>query len=138
MKRFVFRLQRVYNYKLVVERMQRAELAEAVAALNALLNELARLDELILNGYSGAVTVRDFEEHAWFLERLRDERDELLPRIAAAEEHVEQCRAQLVQTMREIKTYDQVRAEKYAEWYAENTKSESAALQDYMAATLTQ
>ncbi|MDR0819765.1 MAG: flagellar export protein FliJ [Oscillospiraceae bacterium] len=133
MKRFVFRLQRVYEYKKTVERSQKAELAEAVAALDRLMRELARLEDALMNGYGGATTIQAFEEHALWLERIRDERAELLPKIAEAEQYVEQCRNRLVQTMKELKAYDKLRAEQYAEWRAENDKSERAALEDYIA-----
>jgi flagellar export protein FliJ len=56
-----------------------------------------------------------------------------LPRIAAAEEYVEQCREKLVLTMKELKAFDKLRAEQYAEWRAENEKSDRAALEDYIA-----
>jgi flagellar FliJ protein len=136
MKKFQFRLATVQKYKQTLEKEQKAELATAMNALRELEARLSHLEAAIALGYKGAATVSDLEHHAAWLERLRDERKALLPLISAAQDRVEQCRERLIQTMKELKTYQKLRDEQYAEWQRESTVAERSELEDYIAVTL--
>ncbi|MCL2046246.1 MAG: hypothetical protein FWG88_07655 [Oscillospiraceae bacterium] len=127
MKKFVFTLQALYNYKLTVEKTQKAELKIAQNALSELLDEEQRLLEAYAeNERSLERALREnknipkaLEEHDAYFRYLRDALLELRERIIAAEEYVAQCQERLIGTMKEIKTYEKLRAEQYYEYLKE-------------------
>ena len=138
MKRFKFSLQAVFNYKLTVEKQQKAELKKAQQALRELLDEEQRL----LRSYAdnersleralrvGRDVASALSEHdAWF-RFLRDALKELRERIVKAEEVVAQCQGRLIATMKEIKTYKKLRDEQYGEYLKEVRDEEDKEMGD--------
>ncbi|MCL2078527.1 MAG: flagellar export protein FliJ [Oscillospiraceae bacterium] len=133
MKRFVFTLQALYNYKLTVERLQKAELKKAQLALQELLDEESRLlrsyadtelslEEALRSGENvGAALTR----HDAFFRYLRSALIEIRVLIVKAEEVVRQCQEKLILTMKEIKTYLKLREEQYAA-YMKDVQAEEA------------
>jgi len=132
MKKFVFRLATVYKYKQTVEKTQKAELANARAALNALYEERDRLEYLALHVYDDAKTVDDFMYCGRWLENLTHEQAKVRVKITKAEHYVEECQNRLIQTMKELQAYEKLRAEQYAAWQAEYDAAERAELEDYI------
>lgn len=127
MKKFKFTLQALYNYKLTVEKMQKAELRKAQQALRELLDEEQRLLRAYAdNERSLARALREntdvaaaLVEHDSFFRYLRDALIELRERIRKAEEIVRQCQDRLIITMKELKTYVKLRNEQYQEYLKE-------------------
>ena len=138
MKKFVFSLQALYNYKLTVERLQKAELKKAQQALQELLDEESRLlkaygdnerslEEALRRGVNvGTALV----EHDAYFRYLRDALIEIRIKIVKAEEVVRECQERLVLTMKEIKTYLKLREEQYAEYMKEVQAEEAKEIDD--------
>ena len=127
MKKFVFTLQPLFNYKQTVEKLQKAELRRAQQALRELLAE----EERLLRAYSdnerslekalreNINVAAELIEHDAYFRFLRDALSELRERIVKAEEVVAMCQERLIVTMKEIKTYNKLRAEQYQEYLKE-------------------
>ena len=127
MKKFVFTLQALYNYKLTVEKTQKAELKIAQNALVELQKEEQRLlDAYAENERSLNRALREnkniataLAEHDSYFRYLRDALIELREKIIQAQAYVAECQGRLIITMREIKTYEKLRAEQYYEYLKE-------------------
>jgi len=138
MKKFVFSLQPLFNYKMTVEKQQKAELKKAQQALRELLEEELRLQ----NAY--AENERSLEralrentdvtsaliEHDAYFRFLRDALKELKLRIIEAEQYVSECQTRLITTMKEIKTYTKLRDEQYQEYRKEVQSEEDKEMGD--------
>ena len=138
MKKFVFTLQALFDYKITVEKQQKAELKKAQQALRELLDEEQRL----LNAY--AENERSLEralreninvaaalsEHDAYFRFLRDALKELRVRIVRAEKIVSECQARLITTMKEIKTYNKLHDEQYQEYLKEVQSEEEKEIGD--------
>ena len=133
MKRFKFTLQALYNYKLTVEKLQKAELRRAQQTLQELLDEEQRLirawadnerslEEALEKGENVGAALT---EHDSFFRYLRDALIEIRKRIVKAEEIVRECQERLVLTMKEIKTYLKLRDEQY-QLYMKEVQAEEA------------
>ena len=138
MKKFKYTLQPVYNYKLTVEKLQKAELRKAQQALQELLNEEKRLikawadnerslDEALQSGEDVAAAL---SEHDAYFRFLRDALIEIRKLIVRAEEIVRQCQERLILTMKEIKTYLKLRDEQYQAWMKEVQAEEAKEMDD--------
>ena len=138
MKKFKFTLQAVYNYKLTVERLQKAELRKAQRALEELLNEEKRLLKAYAdNEHSlgealkkGDDIVAALSEHDAYFRYLRDALIEIRKLIVKAEEVVRQCQERLILTMRELKTYLRLRDEQYQLYLKEVAAEEAKEMDD--------
>ena len=127
MKKFVFSLAAVYEYKQTVEKLQKADLSNAQAVLRALQEEEQRLElaydnnkKTLEEALAAGTGVADaLMRHDAYFRYLRDAREMLAAKIIKAEEHKEQCQALLITTMRELKTYENLRAEQYADYLKE-------------------
>ena len=138
MKKFVFSLQALFNYKLTVEKQQKAELSDARQALRILLEEEQRLkDDYAGNERSLEKALCDdkdiqtaLNEHDAYFRFLRDALKELRAKIATAEKIVRKCQMRLIVTMREIKTYNKLRDEQYADYLIELKSEEGKEIDD--------
>jgi len=127
MKKFVFTLQPVYNYKQTVEKLQQAELKKAQQTLRELLDEEQRLLRAYArNERSLEKALRDnidvsaaLSEHDAYFRFLRDALKEVRLKIVKAEEVVRKCQDQLIKTMKELKTYVKLRNEQFQEYMKE-------------------
>ena len=133
MKKFKFTLQPLYNYKLTVEKLQKAELKRAQQALQELLDEETRLikawsdnerslEEALRKGENVGAAL---SEHDAYFRFLRDALIEIRKRIVKAEEVVRECQERLIITMKEIKTYLKLRDEQY-QLYLKEVQAEEA------------
>ena len=138
MKKFKFTLQPLYNYKLTVEKMQKAELQKAQQALRELLDEEQRLlqaytgNERSLNeALAGNKDIAAaLQEHDIYFKYIRDELTVIRERIAKAEEAVAKCRRLLTKTMKELKTYTKLREEQYQRYLKEVQAEEDKEIGD--------
>jgi flagellar FliJ protein len=133
MKKFKFTLQALHNYKLTVERLQKAELKKAQQALQELLDEELRLlkawqdnerslEEALRKGENVAAAL---SEHDAYFRYLRDALIEIRLKIVKAEKVVQECQERLILTMKEIKTYLKLRDEQY-QLYLKDVRAEEA------------
>ena len=138
MKRFKFTLQALYNYKLTVEKLQKAELKRAQQALQELLDEEQRLitawgdnerslDEALQKGENVGTAL---SEHDAYFRYLRDALIEIRIKIKKAEEVVRECQDRLITTMKEIKTYLKLREEQYQAYLKEVQAEEAKTMDD--------
>ena len=138
MKKFVFSLQALFNYKETVEKMQKAELKKAQHLLKELLSEEQRLlRAYATNERSLEKALRDninitaaLSEHDAYFRFLRDALKELRVRIVRAEQVVGECQTRLMRTMKEIKTYNKLRDEQYQEYMKEAQTEEEKEIGD--------
>ena len=138
MKKFKFTLQPVYNYKLTVEKLQKAELKRAQQALQELLDEEQRLLrayadnerslEMALQSNEDVGTA--LTEHDAYFRFLRDALKEVREKIVRAEEVVRQCQDRLIKTMKELKTYVKLRNEQYQNYLKEVQAEEDKEMGD--------
>ena len=138
MKKFKFTLQALYNYKLTVEKLQKAELKNAQAALQLLLDEQDRLtnswyqtelslEKSLRDGNNAATALA---EHDAYFRYLRDALVEVKEKIIKAEEVVREVQERLVLTMKELKTYLKLRDEQYQEYLKEVQAEEDKVMDD--------
>ena len=138
MKKFKFTLQPLYNYKLTVEKLQKAELKRAQQALQELRDEEDRLlgayaanerslEEALLKGENVAAAL---SEHDAYFRFLRDALIEVRHLIVEAEEVVRRCQERLIITMKEIKTYNKLRDEQYQRYRKEVQAEEDKEMGD--------
>ena len=138
MKKFIFTLQALFDYKITVERQQKAELKSAQIALQLLLDEERRLLEAYAeNERSLEEALRrninlaaELSEHDAYFRFLRDALKVIREKIVRAEKVVGECQARLIITMREIKTYNKLRAEQYYEYLKEVQSEEEKEIGD--------
>jgi len=138
MKKFKFTLQSLYNYKITVEKLQKAELRRAQQALQELLDEEQRLiqawadnekslEEALQKGENVGAAL---SEHDAFFRYLRDALIEVRKKIVKAEEIVRECQDRLILTMKELKTYLKLREEQYQAWMKEVQAEEAKNIDD--------
>jgi len=138
MKKFKFTLSALYNYKLTVEKLQKAELKRAQQVLQMLLDEEQRLIRAwVDNERSLEEALRKGEnvssaliEHDAYFRYLRDALIEIRKKIVRAEEVVRECQDRLIITMKEIKTYLKLRDEQYQAWLKEVQAEEAKEMDD--------
>ena len=138
MKKFKFTLQALYNYKLTVEKLQKAELKRAQQILQEFLDEEQRLlgawadnerslEEALEKGENVSNALM---EHDAYFRFLRDALIEIRRKIVKAEEVVRECQDRLILTMKEIKTYLKLREEQYQAWMKEVQLEEAKEIDD--------
>ena len=138
MKKFKFTLQSLYNYKLTVEKLQKAELKKAQQALQELLDEEQRLiqawadneislEEALQKGENVGTAL---SEHDAYFRFLRDALIAVREKIVKAEEVVRECQERLILTMKELKTYLKLRDEQYQAWMKEVQAEEAKNIDD--------
>ena len=127
MKKFSFTLQSVYEYKLTVEKLQKAELKKAQEALALLLaeeqqikNSQSQNEQSLAEGIEkGEDIPRIMAEHDAYFRFLREWLEKVRDEIYLAEEHKNECEARLIKTMKELKTYLKLKDEQYREYLKE-------------------
>ena len=138
MKKFKFTLQAVYNYKLTVEKMQKAELRKAQQALRELLAEEQRLLQAYADNersleralYENVDIVAALSEHDAYFRFLRDALKVVREKIVKAREVVVKCQERLIITMKELKTYVKLREEQYQRYRKEVQADEEKEMGD--------
>lgn len=116
MKKFKFTLQSVYDYKQTVEKQQKAAVARAEGELRLLeeqeirlIEDFARVGELRERTLERRVgIIRELADFEGFFLSNREQRDEVAARIVRATEIRDNCREQLIETMKEIKGYEKL------------------------------
>jgi len=138
MRKFKFTLQALFNYKLTVEKMQKADLRKAQQALRELVEEEQRLllayaeNERSLEAalQRNEDVVAALAEHDAYFRFLRDALKEIRGRIEAAEEVVARCQERLIITMKELKTYAKLRSEQFRQYLKDAQAEEDKEIGD--------
>ena len=127
MKKFSFTLQPLVKYKETIERMQKEELRRAQQILRDLQTEENRLLlAYSANEHSLEEALRKNEnvgqalsEHDAYFRYLREAIKVIRDKISKAELVVQSCQDRLIATMKELKTYDKLKQEQFAEYLKE-------------------
>ncbi|MCL2151610.1 MAG: flagellar FliJ family protein [Oscillospiraceae bacterium] len=138
MKKFRFTLQSLYDYKLTVEKNQKAELKNAEQALRILLDEEQKLlrsyaetalslEKALIDNIDVAL---ELSKHDAYFKYLREAIKEIREKIVKAEEIVAKCRQALIRTMKELKTYSRLREEQYQSYLKEAKAEEEKETSD--------
>ena len=138
MKKFKFTLQPLFNYKLTIEKLQKAELRKAQLALRELLDEERRLEQAYADNersleralLENIDVANALTEHDAYFRYLRDALKEIRERILIAEELVRKCQELLIITMKEIKTYKKLRDEQFKAYLKEVQAEEDKEMGD--------
>lgn len=138
MKRFVFSLKALYEYKQTLEKLQKGELSRAQEVLRALYAQRQALDEAFERGKqtleealrSHKAVAEALTEHDVFFRHLSGEREKLEPKILNAEAVRDRCQQQLIATMKELKAYAKLRDEQYQRYLKEVQVEEEKEMSD--------
>lgn len=148
MKRFKFTLQSVYDYKLTVEKTQKADLKRAEAILQELRDYERKLELAFVRNSevrSAALekrfgVVEELERCDAYFRFLSEEKEILAEKIVKAEEEKQRCQERLIATMKELKTFVKLRNEQYQRYLKEVAAEEEKEISDivsFKAATKT-
>ena len=138
MKKFVFTLKTVLEYKLTVEKTQKAALAAAEALLRALYAELQQLNEIFDRNSNARETEllaktadsQTLQAYDTFFQKLGEEKQELAVRIEKAEAAKLRCQEVLIVTMKELKAYNKLRDKQYQEYLKDVASEDEKELGD--------
>ena len=138
MKKFIFTLQAVYNYKLTVEKKQKDDLKKAQNALRLLREEEARLEESFLRNSEALDLVLEKNENVAeelpkfdaYFRFLREAKANLQERIEAAEAEKNRILNILITTMKEIKVYEKLREEQMKAHVEEVAREDAKEIDD--------
>ena len=138
MKKFAFTLQTVLEYKLTVEKTQKAALAAADALLRELYAEDKILDETFLRNSNArerelrekTADAQSLAAYDTFFRRLSEEKKALAVRIEQAEMAKLRCQEALILTMKELKAYNKLRDKQYQEYLKDVAAEEEKELGD--------
>lgn len=138
MKKFVFSLQSLYEYKQTIEKLQKSELSRAEAFLRELQARWQDLEQAFERGKetqdealrASNSVVETLAAHAVYFRHLNEERKKLLPKLREAEEERDRRRQELITTMKELKAYKKLREEQYARYLKEVQTEEEKAMND--------
>ena len=138
MKKFIFSLQSVFEYKQTVEKQRRRELKKAQDALRILRQEEQRLEDSFLENSKalgellekGAGIKEALPKYDAYFRYLRDAKEELQVKIDEAEAVKTKCMAELITTMKEIEVYSDLREEQLNRYLAEVRAEEEKEMGD--------
>ena len=144
MKRFVFKLQTLLNIKLALEKEQKAKLMECDALLNRLNGELMALEnafeqmrQAFKQKSEAGMPVSEAQSFERGFEHSKDARAQKKDEIAAAEMERLQVRLQLVEIMREIKIFENLREKQYEAYLKEVKLEEDKLIGDILSYQIT-
>jgi len=141
MKKFVFSLQKLQDFKENEEKQKRKELEELNKTLDgykAVLYSLTQnfskqreqYDKKCKEGI-GAIDLKSFGDYFVFLNNEIKQQNNL---IANCEAKIEVCKNELVKLMNEQKVLDRMREEQLAEYHIEVQKDSEKSIEDFMQA----
>ena len=127
MKRFKFTLETVANYKKTVEKSRKADLSDAQNELRRL--EAIRLDlEGIFNRNTeqrqqaieeNTSDTAELIRYDVFFKYLREEIDKVNEEIKKAEAHRDKCMELVIEVMKEVKVFQNLKEEEYLQYREE-------------------
>lgn len=139
MKKFTFTLQALLHLKESLEKQERNGLAAATRRLGALLRE--KEDMLGRREKAGAdyaarlaqgMPAPETQRFTDYFRMMKDLLAEQETKIRAAQEDIEACRRRLVEIMREIHMYENLREKQYQQYLKELQTEEEKAIGDFV------
>ncbi|MDR1620030.1 MAG: flagellar export protein FliJ [Clostridiales bacterium] len=129
MKRFTFSLQAVYNLALSTEKQRKTRLARVEAELIDLRAGLNRLKERYLDAKEECAAEMQkglssdrLQQYSIYFDSLFNAMVIQKEKIVIKEREREKCVRALIETRREIKTFEKLRETQYEEYLAEERK----------------
>lgn len=139
MKKFVFTLQALLHLKESLEKQERNNLGGITRRLNALLSEkedMLRRRESASQDYAArlaegimAPETQRFTSYFLMMKELLEEQNR---KIAAAQAEIEACRQRLVEVMREIHMFENLKDKQYQQYLQEVQIEEEKAIGDFV------
>lgn len=144
MKKFKFTLQSVLNLKNSIEKQQRAELAAADARIRALEEELAAINlrhavtrERFNREIREGISSTELLVYSTGFKVLRDKAAHQKRRILAAEEERRRIQLRLLETMKERKALEKLKARHLEEYREELRREDERIMDDFMSNKVT-
>ncbi len=142
MRRFVFSLQKVLEYRQRLEEQAIRAFAEAQAQLTheqAVLHKLLiEREECLRRSHRRQhLSVELLAVEQTYLSALEERIEQQRQRVAEAEKVLEEKRQALIEAQRERKTLERLREKQYEEWRQEWLRTEQKALDDLAAVRAT-
>lgn len=139
MKKFTFTLQALLHLKEALEKQERNSLAAATRRLNALVQErddmLARR-ETASRDYSarlsGGMMASETQRYTSYFRMMKEALELQDRKIRDAQAEIEACRQRLVEAMREIRMYENLREKQYQQYLQEMQIEEEKAIGDFV------
>ncbi|MCR4954656.1 MAG: flagellar export protein FliJ [Treponema sp.] len=137
MKKFVFELQKILEYRDFEKKQAEAELAKAIAVeneINSQLEQIALQYKASKDSVKGSFDFNDILSHSRYVNLLNYQKEELLKRLTEAKMVTEQKREILKECMKKTTALEKLREQKLAE-YKEAEAYEEAEFMDELATT---
>ncbi|ULQ60154.1 flagellar export protein FliJ [Brucepastera parasyntrophica] len=120
MKKYVFSLQKLLNFREFQEKKTETELIKAIGARDAIqlkLQETAKKRVAASSSRAGSVPVEDLAAIELYITRLDNEKEKLLSDLAAAELTVEQCRKKYIEASQARQVITKLKEKHKNEWH---------------------
>ncbi len=145
MRKFVFTLHALLHVKELLEKQERHRMLELTRALSDLQDERARMEHCrdsaaraLSQKMGGGVTVTEAQQFAGYLRRMTDELRSQDGRIAQAQQQLEECRARLVEVLKDINMLQKVKEKQYQQYLAEAQLEDDKLIGDFVSFQTTQ
>ncbi len=145
MKKFTFTLQALLHLKESLEKQERNSLAAATRKLTALLQEkedMLERRETASQDYSarmaGGMLASETQRYTSYFRMMKEMLELQDRKIHEAQAEIEACRQRLVEAMREIRMYENLREKQYQQYLQEMNNEEEKAIGDFVSYQNTQ
>lgn len=139
MKKFTFSLQALLHLKESLEKQERNSLAAATRKLNTLAREkddmLARREtasQEYASKLAGGMMASETQRYTSYFLMMKEALELQDRMIADAQAEIETCRQRLVEAMREIRMYENLRDKQYQQYLQEIQIEEEKAIGDFV------
>lgn len=139
MKKFVFTLRALLHVRQLVEKQERHHMLQLTREIHELEDERTRMSDSrdgaarALSGRMGrGVAVTEAQQVAGYLVRMTQEIKAQEERIRCANVELEQCRARLVEVLKDINMLEKVREKQYQLYLADVQKEEDKLIGDFV------
>lgn len=139
MRKFVFTLHALLHVRELLEKQERHHMLELTREIRELENERERMSgrrdgaACSLSGRMGAgVTVIEAQQVAGYLKRMTAELRAQDERIRSATAELEQCRARLVEVLKDINMLEKARDKQYQQYLADVQTEDEKLIGDFV------
>jgi flagellar FliJ protein len=133
MARFVFKLEALLEQRRREEQQCQRALAERAAAVNAAEEAIRIANESIVTGQDdvrrhlmGSLDMGFLTAHRRFMVAIQRQIAELMTKLAAARNNLEQARVQLAEAAKRRKAIEKLRERQFDRWRADQARREAA------------
>lgn len=137
MKKFVFELQKILEFRDFEKKQAEAELAKAIAAeneINSQLEQIAIQYKVSKDSVKGSFDFNDIISHSRYVNLLDFQKEELFKRLTQAKIFTDQKREVLKECMKKTTALEKLREQQFKQ-YREAEAYEEAELMDELATT---